>query len=52
MNTDIKTPKYVKEFSDYLISIRNLSKVYITNMTVTIQQFLEFINVHKFKNKY
>ena len=32
--------------------MKNLSQTYIKNMTVTIEQFLEFINVHKFKNKY
>lgn len=52
MNTELKIPKFVEEFSNYLIAIRNLSEVYIKNMTVTIEQFLEFINVHKFKNRY
>lgn len=52
MNTDLKIPKFVEEFSHYLIAIRNLSDTYIKNMTVTIEQFLEFINVHKFKNRY
>lgn len=52
MNTELKIPKFVEEFSNYLIAIRNLSDVYIKNMTVTIEQFLEFINVHKFKNRY
>ena len=49
---ELKIPKFVEEFSNYLIAIRNLSEVYIKNMTVTIEQFLEFINVHKFKNRY
>lgn len=49
---EIKTPKFVEDFANYLVAIRNLSQVYIKNMTVTIEQFLEFINVHKFKNKY
>ncbi len=47
-----KIPKFVTDLTNYLIAIKNLSKVYVTNMTITIQQFLEFINVHKFKNKY
>lgn len=38
--------------NNYLIAIKNLSEVYIKNMTITISQFLEFINTHKFKNKY
>ena len=50
--SEIKTPKFVEDFANYLVAIRNLSQVYIKNMTVTIEQFLEFINVHKFKNKY
>lgn len=49
---ELKTPKFVTNLTNYLIAIRNLSEVYITNMTVTIEQFLEFINIHKFKNKY
>ncbi len=50
--SEIKKPKFVEDFANYLIAIRNLSQTYIKNMTVTIEQFLEFINVHKFKNKY
>ena len=49
--SEIKKPKFVEEFANYLIAIKNLSQIYIKNMTVTIEQFLEFINVHKFKNK-
>ena len=52
MDTELKTPKFVEEFADYLVAIRNLSQVYITNMKVTIEQFLEFINIHKFKSRY
>ena len=52
MNTELKAPKFVEEFANYLVAIRNLSQVYINNMKVTIEQFLEFINIHKFKNKY
>jgi len=52
MESELKIPKYVKEFANYLVAIRNLSQVYIKNMTVTISQFLEFINIHTFKNKY
>lgn len=50
--SEIQRPKFIKDFSNYLIAIKNLSQTYITNMTVTIEQFLEFINVHKFGNKY
>ena len=45
--SEIKIPKFVEDFANYLVAIRNLSQVYIKNMTVTIEQFLEFINVHK-----
>ena len=31
MNTELKIPKFVEEFSNYLIAIRNLSDVYIKN---------------------
>lgn len=47
-----KIPKFVDDLTNYLIGIKNLSKVYVQNMTVTIEQFLEFINIHKLKNKY
>ena len=49
---ELKLPSFINELSDYLIGIKNLSETYIRNMCVTLQQFLEFINVHKFKNKY
>ena len=47
-----KIPQFVEDLKNYLIAIRNLSEVYIENMIVTIEQFLEFMNTHKFKNKY
>ena len=50
--SEIKKPNFVEDFANYLVAIKNLSQTYINNMTVTIEQFLEFINVHKFKNKY
>ena len=49
---DNKVPKFVIDLTNYLIAIRNLSKVYIKNMIITIEQFLEFINAHKLKCKY
>ena len=45
-------PQFVEDFTNYLIAIRNLSQAYITNLSNTIEQFLEFINVHAFKNRY
>ena len=32
----IKKPKFIEDFVNYLVAIRNLSDVYIKNMTVTI----------------
>lgn len=49
---ELKIPAFITDLSNYLISIKNLSEVYVTNMTVTIEQFLKFINIHKLKNKY
>lgn len=33
-NNDL--PDFLNNFSDYLIAIKNLSKVYIKNMSITI----------------
>lgn len=45
-------PDFIMEFSNYLIGIKNFSQVYVTNMMITIKQFLSFINIHKYNNKY
>lgn len=47
-----RTPTFLTDFSNYLIAIKNYSGIYVKNMLITIQQFLDFINVHKFNNKY
>ena len=52
MNEETKMPKFVMDLNNYLLAIKNLSEIYIKNMTITITQFLEFINVHKLKSKY
>lgn len=49
---ELKMPHFVKNLVSYLVGIKDLSEIYANNMTVTIKQFLEFINIHKFKNKY
>ncbi len=49
---DSKTPAFLKNFSNYLIAIKNFSSIYVKNVTITLQQFLDFINVHKYHNKY
>ncbi len=45
-------PQFINDLINYLIGIKNLSAIYVKNMVVTLEQFLEFINTHKFKNKY
>lgn len=50
--SSIKLPEFVEDISNYLSGIKNLSDIYINNLKITIEQFLNFINVHKFKNKY
>lgn len=52
MNTENKMPKFIIDLTNYLIAFKNLSKVYVKNMTITLNQFLEFINTFKFENKY
>lgn len=47
-----KFPKFMLEFSNYLIAIKNYSDNYVENISTTIQQFLSFINVHKYDHKY
>lgn len=47
-----KYPKFISEFSNYLIGIKDYSDKYVTNIVTTLQQFLSFINVHKYNNKY
>ena len=36
MNEENKIPKFVTDLTNYLIAIRNLSQVYVKNMTITI----------------
>ncbi|MBR2786421.1 MAG: hypothetical protein IKD76_02875 [Clostridia bacterium] len=48
----LNMPQFVNNLVSYLIGIKDLSEICAHNMTITIKQFLEFINVHKLKNKY
>ena len=48
----IKLPEFVENISNYLSGIKNLSNTYIKNLKITLEQFLNFINIYKFKNKY
>ena len=45
-------PQFINDLISYLVGIKNLSAIYVNNMVVTLEQFLEFINTHKLKNKY
>lgn len=49
---ELNMPQFVNNLVSYLIGIKDLSEIYAHNMTITIKQFLEFINVHKLKNRY
>lgn len=40
------------ELKDYLLGIRNYSQTYLKSLFVTLNQFMEFINVYKFNEKY
>ena len=50
--SSIKLPTFIEDISNYLSGIKNLSNIYIKNLKITLVQFLDYINVHKFKNKY
>ena len=43
---------FMKDFENYLYAIKNLSAQYIKKINQTITQFLDFINIYKFDNKY
>ena len=49
---DKKIPSFLEDLSNYLSGIKNLSMNYIDDLKFTIEQFLDFINIHKFKEKY
>lgn len=45
-------PEFVEDIKNYLIGIGNYSKVYVTNLIITVTQFLNFMNEYKFDYKY
>lgn len=47
-----KSSQIIEEFSNYLIGIKNLSNEYVSNIITTLKQFLNFMNIYKYKNKY
>lgn len=52
MKENNNLPEYLKDYSGYLIGIKNLSEVYVKNIISTVKQFLDFVNIHILKNKY
>ncbi len=44
--------EFITDFENYLYVIKNLSSQYIKKITQTITQFLNFINIYKFDNKF
>ena len=49
---DSNAPQFVNDLLNYLIGVKNLSVSHANHMKITVLQFLEFINTHKFENKY
>lgn len=47
-----KSSQVIEEFSNYLIGIKNLSSQYVSNIVTTLKQFLNFMNIYKYKKKY
>lgn len=43
---------FMTDFENYLLVIKNLSGQYIKKIKQTITQFLDFINIYKFDNKF
>lgn len=44
--------EFITEFENYLYAIKNLSSQYVKKITQTITQFLDYINIYKFDNKF
>lgn len=49
---ETKIPKFLEDLKNYLCGIKNRSMNYIDDLNFTIVQFLEFVNIHTFKEKY
>lgn len=43
---------FISDFTSYLFAIKNLSELYVKGIVGTIHQFLEYINVYKFNEKF
>ena len=46
-----KLPDFINDLTNYLYAVKNFSNFYIENLLVTVQQFLNFINIHKYHNE-
>lgn len=44
--------EFITDFENYLYAIKNLSNQYVKKIKQTITQFLDFINIYKFDNKF
>ena len=44
--------EFMEDFKNYLIAIKNLSNDTIIKMFETVKQFLDYINIYKFDNKF
>jgi site-specific recombinase XerD len=47
-----KYSEFITDFENYLYAIKNLSSNYVSTIKQTISQFLDFINIYKFDNKF
>ena len=47
-----ESSQIIKDFSNYLIGIKNLSIQYVSSVITTLKQFLKFMNIYKYNNKY
>ena len=44
--------EFITDFENYLYAIKNLSRQYVSKILQTITQFLDFVNIYKFDNKF
>ena len=44
--------EFMSDFAGYLLAIKNLSDLYVKNIKTTVTQFLQYMNVYKYNNKF
>lgn len=44
--------EFMSDFANYLYAIKNVSDLYIKNIKTTVSQFLKYINIYKYDNKF